>query len=92
MTSIKTGREDGKLPDHVNFIDGSFSIDPPEQSLLLEVFDHRHGDLVVSLEPFVQRLGVVVVTTGPGSTSELKKTRPAWAGFKTAEEGRTKIM
>jgi hypothetical protein len=21
-----------------------------------------------------------------------KKTRPAWAGFKTAEEGRTKIM
>jgi hypothetical protein len=73
MTSTKTGKENGKLTDHVNFIDGSFSIDPPEQALLLEVFDHRHGVLVVSLEPFVQRLGVVVVTTGSGSTSELKK-------------------
>ncbi len=74
MTSIKTGREDKKqTTDHVNFIDGSFSIDPPEQALLLEVFDHRHGVLVVGLEPFMQRLGVVVVPTGPGSTSEIKK-------------------
>ena len=39
--------------------------------------------------------GVVKAITRTASAvknQSIRRTRPAWAGFKTAEEGRTKIM
>ncbi len=49
---------------------------------LLNMFNNVKYKLKWSLTFFERRL----------EKTTTNKTRPAWAGFKTAEEGRTKIM
>ncbi len=62
--------------------------------LLLVTLKRKHPTL---RHDYLRLVYLIVVTVGDElwqivDISSARKTRPAWAGFKTAEEGRTKIM